>query len=289
MRNGFAFSVGFHVLVLAILILGLPFFHPKVREAEPMITVDVIDISKQPTTNKISAANKVEKVPKEETPTPPKPQPAPQPVAADLPQVDSVAETQPEIEVPDVTLKKPTPQKIPDIADVSPKVAEIAPPKVELKKAQPKPPPPDFNAVLKNLVKQKPQETTPNPTPSPSKAPPQAATGALALLSDKLSNSEMGALQRQLAQCWNIPAGAKDAQNLAVDLDVEVGPDRVVTKVAIVDQGRLGSDPIYRAAAMSAQRALRMPQCTPLELPADKYDEWKSMTLHFDPKEMLGQ
>jgi hypothetical protein len=58
--------------------------------------------------------------------------------------------------------------------------------------------------------------------------------------------------------------------------------------VQIVDQARLSSDPVFRAAAMSAERALRMPQCTPLALPPDKYDEWQSMTLTFNPKDMLG-
>ena len=76
---------------------------------------------------------------------------------------------------------------------------------------------------------------------------------------------------------------------MIVELDVDVGPDRVVTRADIVDRGRAASDPIFRAAAMSASRALRMPQCTPLALPPDKYEEWKSMTLRFDPKEMLGQ
>jgi len=51
----------------------------------------------------------------------------------------------------------------------------------------------------------------------------------------------------------------------------------------------MASDPAFRAAAMAATRALRNPQCSPLELPPDKYQEWQTMTIHFDPKEMLGQ
>ncbi len=98
----------------------------------------------------------------------------------------------------------------------------------------------------------------------------------------------MDALKQQLSQCWNIPASAKDAQDLVVELDVEVNPDRSVASATIVDQGRMASDPVFRAAALSAKRALSIPACMPLALPPDKYDEWKSMTLRFDPKEMLG-
>ena len=288
MRGGFTFSLGVHVLLLALLIFGLPFLRPKPPELTPTISVDVIDMAKEATTNKISPANKVEKTPEPETP-PPKPPPPREQLAPQLAAVEPSAAPAQEVQVPDVVLKKQLKTVVPDVDSTQPKIAEIEVPKVELKKKQPpKPPAPNFDSVLKNLSKLKPKDTPTQQPPQPTQVASKPPAGALAPLSAKLTASEMGALQQQLAQCWNIPAGSKDARNLVVELDVEVGPDRVVTRAEIVDQGRLATDPIYRAAAMSAKRALSMPQCTPLALPPEKYDEWKSMTLRFDPKEMLG-
>jgi hypothetical protein len=47
------------------------------------------------------------------------------------------------------------------------------------------------------------------------------------------------------------------------------------------------SDPYYQAAAESALRAVRNPQCQPLKLPLEKYSEWQTMSLSFNPKDIL--
>lgn len=293
MRRGWVFSVCVHALVLLAVLFGLPFFRSKPREIPPMISVDVVDMAKEATTNKISPANKVEKQAREDTPPPPQaqPQPTPEPpkpreaVDTSIPKLAAVdSSAAPELKAPDENLRRPL-DPLPTLPSVDTKVADIAAPaKVDLKRPQPKE---NFDSVLKNLAKLKPQDTAPQQQPAP-KAEPKPATGALAPLSDKLTQSELAALIEQLSHCWNMPAGVKDAQNLVVDLDVEVNPDRTVASVQIEDQGRLASDPVFRAAAMSAARALRMPECTPLALPPDKYEQWKSMSLHFNPKEMLG-
>ena len=56
---------------------------------------------------------------------------------------------------------------------------------------------------------------------------------------------------------------------------------------AQVDQARYASDQFFRAAADSAVRAVRNPQCSPLKLPQGKYDDWKSISIRFDPKDVL--
>lgn len=299
MRRGFTFSVGVHALVLLILLFGLPFFHPKPHEVPPMISVDVVDIAKDATTNKISPENKVQKQVQEPTPqqaqpqpqptpAPPKPPPAPPREAIDtsIPKLAAVDSAAPELTAPDVNLKKPL-DPLPNLPAIDTKVADIAPPaKTELKRPQPKE---NFDSVLKNLAKLKPQDTQPQPTPQPvQKADAKPATGALAQLSDKLTQSEMSALNDQLSGCWNPPAGIKDAQDMVIPLDVEVNPDRTVASVQVEDSGRMASDPVFRAAAMAAVRAVRNPNCSPLALPPDKYETWKSMLLNFDPKAMLG-
>ena len=75
------------------------------------------------------------------------------------------------------------------------------------------------------------------------------------------------------------------------DLDdevrVAVDPDGTVRQAIIVDQGRLGSDPFFRAAAESARRAFFNPLCRPLRLPPEKYAIWKDLVVDFSPKDIL--
>jgi hypothetical protein len=37
----------------------------------------------------------------------------------------------------------------------------------------------------------------------------------------------MDLLREQLYHCWNIPAGARDAKDLVIEVKVQVGPDGV--------------------------------------------------------------
>jgi colicin import membrane protein len=45
-------------------------------------------------------------------------------------------------------------------------------------------------------------------------------------------------------------------------------------------------DTYYRAAAEAAQRAVV--QCSPYQLPAEYYEDWKEIKFNMDPKEVLG-
>ena len=94
-------------------------------------------------------------------------------------------------------------------------------------------------------------------------------------------------MRRQIQQCWNMPVGARDAQNLVVEVIINVNPDRTLQGADIVDKSRMATDSFYRAAAEAALRALYNPKCSPLELPADKYEQWKTIDFTFDPRDML--
>ncbi len=299
MRSGIAVSIGVHALLLLLVIFGLPFMHPKPQDLPPMITVDVIDMAKDVTTNKISTANKVEKTVQDDTPPPPqvKPPPAPDPTPAPptptppepktvlepMPKLSPVNDAAPDVKVPDVSLKKPL-APAPDLSPVDSKVADLPlPPKVDLKRPEPKVQPESMADVLKNLSKQKlPQMTPPTPTQETSKTA-KPATGAQAPLSANLTASELSAVQQQLSGCMNWPDGADSKPGLTVQLDVTVNPDRTVASAHVVDQDRLSSDPIYAASSRAALRALRVAQCTPLDLPPDKYQTWHEMTVNLTP------
>jgi outer membrane biosynthesis protein TonB len=288
MRGGFAFSVAAHAVILALLIFGLPYFHPKHQDMPPMISVELVEMGKETTTNKISDANKVKPKVEEEKPAPPtppppeaksapdpkpevQPEPKPEPMKMEAPpDLASVDTTVPELKMPDLVVKRDTPP----------------PPKVEPKKEPPKPDAPSFDSVLKNLTKNVKEPTKSPPVPT-AKNPPVAATGAQAPISSKLTASENDRLIQQLKQCWNPPAAVKDAQNLIVVLEVRVNPDRTVSAVQVEDQGRM-SDPAFGAAAGAAKRALRMPACQVLDLPPEKYQDWQDTEITFDPSQLLG-
>ena len=91
---------------------------------------------------------------------------------------------------------------------------------------------------------------------------------------------------QQLTPCWIVPAGARDAKDLSVQIRAAVNPDGTVRQAVILNQGRLG-DPLFRAAAESAKRTFFDPQCTPLRLPKEKYEVWKDLVVNFDPKDLL--
>jgi hypothetical protein len=172
----------------------------------------------------------------------------------------------------------PKPAKTPDKKPEESKKEEV--------KEKPQEDTEQFSSVLKNLVGDEQAEPMPDSVPrdTPRQAPQLTAP---APLGSQLTMSEMNALIAQLAQCWTIIAGARDAQDLAVDVDVTVSPSKTVMDARVVDQLRYSSDSLFRAAADSAIRALRAPACTPLQLPDGKYEQWKTMTLHFDPKSMF--
>jgi len=158
-------------------------------------------------------------------------------------------------------------------------------------KAQPKSQPDQqdaqaFDSLLKNLSK---NAVTPDPDAQPRRqqaaaaAPPSSQPHAP--LGSQLTASELDLVREQIARCWNINAGARDAKDLVVEIRASVQPDGTVTQATIVDQGRM-SDPVWRAAAESARRAFFNPNCTPLKLPPDKYDTWKDLDVDFSPKDV---
>lgn len=154
---------------------------------------------------------------------------------------------------------------------------------------KPKPPEPPAEpdalaSLLKNVEKLKDQPQT---AVAPASDPTTPAPQPLQNLSDQpLTISEIDWIRQQISRCWNIPAGARDAENLIVEIRAVFNPDGSVARAEILDTGRMASDPFYRAAAESAYRAVL--QCSPLQMPPKKYNVWKIVTLRFNPKEMLG-
>jgi hypothetical protein len=101
---------------------------------------------------------------------------------------------------------------------------------------------------------------------------------------DRLSMSEIDALRRQIARCWNPPISVRDAQDLIVRVAIELNPDGSLSATPRVLGGT--SHPSFNVAAEEATRAVS--RCEPYRLPAEKYDLWQEIHINFDPREMLG-
>ncbi len=100
----------------------------------------------------------------------------------------------------------------------------------------------------------------------------------------KLSQSEMDALRGQVQRCWNIPAGAADAENLRVSVQFKLDRSGALEGSPEIISGG-GSSGVERASAEAARRAVA--RCAPYNLPADKYDAWADVIVNFDPSEMF--
>ena len=91
--------------------------------------------------------------------------------------------------------------------------------------------------------------------------------------------TEIAILRNHVRQCWNAPYAANEL-NKMIDLKIFTNPDGTVVNVEILDVMFYKKDPIYRAAADSARRAVK--DCSPLPLPKNKYDLFKIFTFNFD-------
>ena len=267
-------SLGLHIGFIIFSMIGLPNLAKKPLIVPPNIVVDLVAPSEL-----TAAPNTVKEKPTPKPAEPAKPKPEPKsepPKTIDQPVVKKVKPVE-------KTPSKPEPAPSVNTTKKTKKTVKKKEPPKEVKSAEPD----QFSSLLKNLVGE--ETTAPPPTPEiDAPLDPTKETGIASVISDNLTMSQADALRYQLANCWNIPIGAMDAENLVVEILATVGPDRIVRTTEIVDKARYNSDPFYRTAAESARRALLNPKCSPLALPEDKYDLWKTMRIRFNPKEMFG-
>jgi outer membrane biosynthesis protein TonB len=281
MQKPALYSAAFHIALAIVMTIGIPFIQSDPVIISPPISVEIVEFDEITQTNVVAPPKKTEK-PKEE-PAPPK-------------------ET--ELSPPEMKEEKPpeiTPPKPPEIEETVKPPEETKPPEPEVKKPEPKPEPPkpkekevtkkeepkqqdDFQSLLKNLA---PDETAPSETKEVDKTKVESQSGQIAPLGERLTVREQDAIGQQLWPCWNIPAGAKMAENLIVEIRIFMNPDGNVRDTQVLDSGRYSSDPHFRAAADSAQRAVRNPRCMPLKFPPEKYNQLQTFIFRFDPRDVL--
>lgn len=269
MKIALVSSALFHVVLVMIGIVGLPFIHKPMTIPPAPIAVEIVDISDMPTTNKPPSPAKLKPI-KDEIKIEPK-MTAPPKVEAKAPPKVTPLEKPPEKKVETV---KPEPTTPPPPSEKLEKVKEEPKPKLEPKKEEAVQEDDPMASLLKNL-----QETEPAAAENSPDAP----------LGPTMTAHELSALSNQLIGCWQIPIGAKNVSNMVVNVRIWPNADRTVRKVEIANEGWLNSDPSFRALAESARRAAQDPRCSPLEIPMDKYEVWKDKYIEvpFDPSKVL--
>ena len=276
-RSSVATSAMLHAAVLIVATISFPWLKKTYDAPEPM-QVELVDIAQMAqTTKQAPTPAKVEKKIDEPKPEPKKPPPAPT--------NKSVAPPHPVLKPPEKVEEKPEKvEEKPDENAIPKKKPDKKPDKKpEVKKEEKKQ---DFTTLLKNLAETKPQ-TQPTPKAPPVKTADARPDGQPIPLGERMTMLEMDALRHQLQGCWNIQSGAKDAETTTVDIFMVINQDRTLQSAQVVDQARYNNDTFFRAMADSAMRAVRNPNCSPFELPPDKYESWKSMTVTFDPSDMF--
>jgi hypothetical protein len=282
-RRAYAYSAAFHVAVLVLLYAVAHFhlFERRIDEEQPIV-VQLVNEAPETHATQLNPLppQKTKNEQQAELPTPKPPVPKPEP-----PKPAPPPEARPE--PPQATAPPPPPppppQPKPELAKAEPPPPAPPPPKPQ----PPKKKPDDLalDSLLKNLAKRDPARVPVDQQQQVAATPPKPSAQPIAPLGAQLTTSELDIVKQQIEQCWNVPAGARDAKDLTPEFRVYMNRDGTVQSATQLNPER-NDDPFFRAAADSAARALRNPHCQPLKLPPDKYDQWQTFTITFDPKDL---
>ena len=267
MTRGILLSSIFHLLIIMITALSLPFLSKKPIDLPPIVSVELIQITDKTNIPFAPKAKKtIEKIKKEEKKlvseqAPPKKVKKEKPDAIPMP--DQNVEKVKKIEE-----DKQNPEKI----DTEVKqVSEFE--KKELFD-------PNNIAALIDKSKEETAQTT-------KKLNKVTQDQNMNIENSSLSLSEEDALKAQIFGCWSIPLGLPYNENLLVRIKLQLKPDGTIMNSEILDHARMNKpgQGFYKVLAESALRAIKL--CQPLRVPTTGYERWKELQLNFDAREML--
>ncbi len=272
-RGGVIASAVFHITVIALLIFGLPQFTDP--PANALIPIEVVILEEAPP--KPEPAPEPKPVPKADAPTP-EPEPVQEAKVEPEPEPPK-AEPEPEAEA--VPLPETKPKKKVEPAPPKPKrrpeIKVVMPEERKQKKKEDQ-----LTSILRNVERLR---DKPRPQREQIASTDSEATTSLQVSAFE-QNEMVRAVQEQLRQCWRLDPGAREAEDMVVEIRVVLNPDGSVRKTEIVDVVRMVQNAYFRSAAENAKRAINV--CSPFRLPQGKYQVWRELTLRFNPREMFG-
>ena len=268
MNRSIAISSGFHIFMVIITAMSLPFLSKKPIDLPPIVSVELIQITDQTNIPFAPKAKKIiEKIKKKEKDKLVSEQAPPKKVKKEKP--DAVPLPDKKIEkVEKIENKKQNPEKIDN------KVKQVS--EFEKKELFN----PDNIAALIDKSKEEVSENTNKLDKITQDQDKNIDLGGLSL-------SEEDALKAQIFGCWSIPLGLPYSENLIVRIKLRLKPDGSVIKSEILDHARMNKpgQKFYKVLAESALRAIKL--CSPLRVPTTGYEKWKELQLNFDAREML--
>ena len=267
MTRGILLSSIFHLLIIMITALSLPFLSKKPIDLPPIVSVELIQITDKTNIPFAPKAKKtIEKI-KEEEKKLVSEQAPPKKVKKEKP--DSIPMPDQNVEkVKKIEEDKQNPEKIDtEIKQVS---------EFEKKELF------DPNNIAALIDKSK--EETAQTTKKLNKV---TQDQNMNIENSGLSLSEEDALKAQIFGCWSIPLGLPYNENLLVRIKLQLKPDGTIINSEILDHARMNKpgQGFYKVLAESALRAIKL--CQPLRVPTTGYERWKDLQLNFDAREML--
>src|SRR5712671_4405756 len=194
---------------------------------------------------------------------------------ADVTNIAPSAQETPKPETP----SEPTPPQ-PQAAPPPPPQAEVAPPEPDQPKF-------DVDTVLAMLDKRTPKPAAP---PPPIAKPAETTVKGLGA-QDAFTMDLKDALLAQMRECWNVPVGAPNPEQLIVQVRVFLAQDGSLAQPPLLEpasRAAAATNPYIRTAAEAALRAVNV--CEPYKrLPPNKYDAWREIVMTFDPSKMIGR
>ena len=267
MNRNIVISFGFHISLVIITAMSLPFLSKKPIDLPPIISVELIQITEK--TN-IPFAPKAKKI------------------------IEKVKEKEKKLlseQAPPKIVKKDKLDAIPLPDEKKQKVKEIKEEKQNPKKVESEVKQisefekkdlfdPNNIAALIDKSKVESAETNKKSDKITQDQDKEVDFAGLTL-------SEEDALKAQIFGCWSIPLGLPYNENLLVRIKLQLKPDGSIIRTEILDHARMNKpgQGFYKVLAESALRAIKL--CQPLRVPSKGYERWKELQLNFDAREML--
>ena len=265
MSKGIIFSSFFHLIIIILTIVSLPFISKKPIDLPPIISVELIQIKEKTNLPFAPKAKKIiDKVKEQEK------------LVSEQAPPKKIKKIKPEaIPMPDQEvdkLKEVEDKQNPDIDDN--KVKQVS--EFEKKEIFD---PTDIAALIDKSKENLAEIEEKNKKVTQSQDKSMDLSG--------LTLSEEDALKAQIFSCWSIPLGLPYNENLLVRIKLKLKPDGTIIDSEILDHVRMNKpgQNFYRVLAESALRAIQL--CQPLRVPTTGYERWKDLQLNFDAREML--
>src|SRR5258706_12749207 len=266
MKRSMIASGVLHVMVIAAATVAWP--HAIEQSDEPLSVVPVDLVTVADVTN---IAPSVQEAPKVETPAEPAP---PQPQAAPPPP-------------PKAEVAPPEPEKAPQKEAEQKNASAPANPARPRRKPAPDQKKFDVDTVPALLDKRAPK---PVPPPPPNAKPAETTVRGIGA-QDAFTMDLKDALLAQMRECWNVPVGAPNPEQLIVQVRVFLAQDGSVIgqpQVEPATRVAAATNQYMRAASEAAVKAIQI--CQPYKrLPPNKYEAWREIVMTFDPSKMIGR